>query len=239
MAGGKNLLKTSRVQISAPSPKGKGYVKVYTDTFNGAPRIVLNTGDPNEKQNKAMGFGKIEAPMDLITYMAILTMIEELAVTNMRAVAEGKVDELKPEKYAFDCLGSPPGGGGGSYGQKQEPPVLKATVHFGRGEDKGLYISVISANSERLKAKVPFAMPDARFHKLRTNDGQPASLALQTAVYARAWVNASKMLIPHICNEEYETQPYNGGQRGGQPQRNQPSSNSGGGDDDFGGDIPF
>lgn len=245
------------MKFSAPNPTGRGkYCQYYAGVYMGNPRLVLQTNDPSEVQDKAKGFGRIEAAMDLPTFMAAMTLLRNLGEETLAAIRSGAKDTLKEVKYSIECLSSR--GQGGSPGQ-MPPPVLVTTLHIGRDLQGVIYVSNISADAGRPKVKVPLTLPDKRFHVISA-DRQPLEPSYLSAVCAIAFANIWTNLMPETCQRTFVPPVFGGGggggggnrnfQRGGgnnggqrpyqnnQPARQEAASTEGA-SADFGDDIPF
>lgn len=252
------FLDSAKLKFSAPNPTGKGkYCQYYASVWQGNPRLVLQTNDPNEAQDRNKNFGRIEAPMDLVAFISAMELLRQLGEETWAAVRAGTKDALREVKYSLVCNTIPRGQGGP--GQMPQP-VLLTTVHIGRDAQGVIYMSNVSADETRPKVKVPLALPDKRFHAFtadRQDLDKPAVSALCAIAFAKIWSE----YMPVACQRTYTPPVFGGGaggsgggnrnfQRGGQPQggqrpyqSNPPARNDSGSAEaskaDFGDDIPF
>lgn len=240
----KHILTSSKFKISTPHPTIRGkHCKFGVGTLRGMPRFILWTDDPNEGGDRGKDFGKIVAAMDYVTFMSTVELILSYAKNT-------GTEELRTR---VDCLNHDFKGG-----QRSETPSLQASVIVGRDKDGIIYASIISPDSSRVKVKVPFKLPDARYHQFTGKDGQPLITSEESKIVAQGWATSILGLMPQVCYATYEAPVFQGNkqggggggyqrpgqQGGGQQQRPagggyQRPSEPAGGSEDIGDDIPF
>jgi hypothetical protein len=239
----KHILTSGKFKISTPHPSIRGkHCKFGVGVLRGMPRFILWTDDPNESSDKNKDYGKIVAAMDYITFMSAVKMVAHYATVP-------GTEELRTR---IDCLNHDFKGG-----KRSETPSLQASLIIGRDKDGIIYASVISADGGRVKVKVPFKLPDARYHTFTGQDGRPLSATEESKAVALGWAESLMGLMPQVCYATYEAPVFQGnnaagggggyqrqGQQGGGQQRPagggyQRSSESASASEDIGDDIPF
>jgi uncharacterized membrane protein YgcG len=196
----KNILTSSKLRLSAPSPVARGqYGSLNVEIFNGNPRFVARTGDPAEKGDRAKDYGRIQAPVDLPVFFAIIEMIRQ-------AVAAPGEWKRKVECYNHDYVD----------GKRSQDIMHIADIIVGKDAERVVFMSVISKKQERAVIKFPFGPSDQRYHRFIGQDGTPLPKPELSNMFALAWVNMLEGLIPLISNDTYvPPPPPTGGQGGG------------------------
>jgi hypothetical protein len=192
----KNLLHATQLKLSAPCPtqSGRGkYSKLHVDQYNGNPRIVVTTNDPQDAGNS---YGRIEAAMDLNTFNLICTYINSMCAYP------------NDTKIKIDLLGHPR-----DNGMKSPEPTIMTSVIVGRDAEGRIYITVKDVLKEgRPVVKFIFGPTNSRYVKIVKPGGEPNLESEISQRAAQVWVATAQQILPSICITNYvHPQPPNGG----------------------------
>lgn len=195
----KDITANSNIRLSAPCPSARGkWSKLNFSQWMGNPRLEVMTEDPNDQNNNR---GRITAPMDIITFTAVVNKIRELC------------DSPQEIKWVFE-FAKPQR----NNGQGPSEPMKVASVIVGRNAEGVVFICVKDdAISGRPVIPFPFALTN-RYTKLRKANGEELSKSELSVIAARAWCDAAIRIVTQLCVDRYEhPQPPQGGwgNRGG------------------------
>lgn len=161
--------------------------------FGNQLRVSCYTNLENDKNN-----GRMEAKMDTITAFAFMEQVEMI------------LNDPTPNKLFTECKTVVNG--------DWKNPVLEATLSVGRGEDKVVYVGIISADESR--PRLQFRLRPTDFHALLGANRQPLPEQLVSEIYGRAYLRLMRALCPSVLDthftESERTQKPGGFQKGGQ-----------------------
>lgn len=187
----KSVLTSSKLWVNTPNPhlQGRKNASLGVEVYKGNPAIVLKTGDPSEA-NPQMSFGKIEARMDLATFLIACEMINDI------------IAKPEPDKYKMACLNHIKAQGG----DRSMEPTHVSDFIVGRGADGVIFMSVISIqdNNPNRRLSIPIDLPNKRYHNIIGSDGKILPPAERSNLAARALVGLWKTLVPALCDASYE-----------------------------------
>ncbi len=147
-----------------------------------SPRIDVYTNVHGDKDN-----GRISAPMDAVTFMAVIVELEK--------IIDGVPDvQVK--------IGNKTGGPG-------QQRMLSTTL-VGKDKEGRVYISLIAEGRPQIK----FLFLPSDWHYLAHKDGAKFTEAETTLVYAKAWCRLMSALVPNVM-DTYYTEPFRPNQGGG------------------------
>lgn len=199
-----HALKQSKISISTPLPGNKGiYSKLRYDVFQGNPRIIVDTKDPNlgGQENK---FGRIEAAMEPITFQCFLENLEKA----IKAPSEFK-EIIQCHNHEFSSQG-------------RGDVAHLCDVIVGKDGEGNVYISVISTKNNWPKIKFIYALPDQRYHQMVHGDGTPWTKAEISIQVAKGHLQFLRESVPLVIQFQMDqTDPNSFG--------NKPGGNGGGG----------
>ena len=160
----------NRLSLSAPTPGVEGQTaRLYWAVFDGNPRIIIRTNDPNDEQNS---FGKITAPIDGIICQTVADMIV-LALTkepNWKMKIENK------STYSGN--------------QRFDTPQPINDIIVGNDSEGCVYLSVV----EKERPHVRFFFAPTQWHNFYHGDGNPMSRKEISQLYAKAY----SAMLPNI-----------------------------------------
>lgn len=219
----KNALDNSKLKMSAPSPTapGKNAALVWSLVKN-APRITVFTGDP-EEQNERMGWGKINANLDMPTFYVLMGLIKE----SLTAEPGWK---MKIENKNFTFFG----------GKRSLTPEVVSELHVGKDNSGRCWISVTAAN----RPKIQFFFNAPEFHSLYDAKNEPLSNGEVSKRYTAAYIRALELIMASVATSSWEDPPPPKDRQGG-GNFNRSGAGGGGGQrpappaNDAGDDIPF
>lgn len=174
------------------------------------PRINVFTNVENDKDN-----GIIRAAMDTPTFYILLDRLEHALTAD-----PGFRDYIENKKPPRD--------------RTQRGLELESKTIVGKDKDGLVYMSVLSADESRPRAK--FVFKTSYHHDLiNGSTGQRYSDAEMSVIVARAFLNMMKRLVSNVIDTHYrepEKRPFNGGggnSGGGWKGNNRPTGGGGGG----------
>lgn len=151
------------------------------------PRIDVYTGIPNDVDR-----GRISAPMDPVTFMTLMGLIE--------SIARGENDVVKKiTNYT---------------GRPEEKRVI-STTYVGKDKNGCVFISVTAKDRPKVKFKF---LPSA-YHVFMDKDGTIMDEGKVTEATALGWVKLVSSYTPHLIINQYEEPEYgnNNTQQSAQP----------------------
>lgn len=242
----KNFADHGKLRLTVPAPSGQGkanlswIVKTNARPWEGNEiQLVVNTGNPDEKQNQNLNRGKIIAKVDPISFGAIMQMIREAAE------APGEYHRhYRFVDYTFFNR------------QRSDKPNMTQFFVVKKNAEGIIGVSLIDAvNKQRDKIMFPFNPPG--FNELVDGStGEPISKAELSKAMALGYVNLLEKAFCHLLVTTWVEPPQKqmnngGGNGGGYQQRNNGGGNGyngggngggnsgGGGGSDFSDDLPF
>jgi len=180
-----------KIRLLAPKPDGQRRAPSLTvAVIRNNPRIDVYTEVEGDKDR-----GKITAPMDSVTFFALMDILEK--------TIDGPADE---QTKISNKVGPP-----------QDKRQVSTTI-VGKDKEGRVFISLVA--TERPKVKFVFLPSD--WHTLVHKDGSPYTEAELSMVYARAWLRLMSNLVPAVLDTHFmEPEPrenkggkWNGGNKG-------------------------
>lgn len=167
----KNAMDNVKLRLSTkcPTPSGKGkFANLTWQVVNGNPRIVVYTGDPEDKHD----YGRITAKTDIIIFSMIIEAIRKMS------------QAPKGEKLIINCQDYTWFGG-----KKSEQPEITAQIYVGKDQEGFTYLSVIDpVRKERPKVKFQFKPPS--FSEILDKNGNPLEAEELSRLVANAYADA-------------------------------------------------
>lgn len=160
-------------RLSMYSSTVQGGPRLLWALFDGNPRIIVRTNDPNDEQNN---YGQITAPIDPFTCSALALMIKEAAK------AEPGYRAKIVNKSTWHN------------GKKHDEPVRINDIIVGKDNDGGVYISLHEDNRPNIR----FFFGPSSWHLLVKSDGSPVSKAEFSPLYAVAYADLLLATISSI-----------------------------------------
>ena len=151
-------------RLSLYSGEGRDAPRLYWAIFDGNPRIVVRTQDPNDKDNN---YGTIVAPMDPIIMSVLSDIIRQAAD------AEPGWRQKITNKSTWHN------------GQKLQEPTRINDIIVGKDSEGCVYIALHEDNRPNLR----FLFGPSSFHYLIKNDGSPLSKAELSVLFAKGYAN--------------------------------------------------
>lgn len=151
-------------RLSLYSGEGRDAPRLYWAIFDGNPRIVVRTQDPNDKDNN---YGTIVAPMDPIIMSVLSDIIRQAAD------AEPGWRQKVTNKSTWHN------------GQKLEEPTRINDIIVGKDSEGCVYIALHEDNRPNLR----FLFGPSTFHYLVKNDGSPLTKAELSVLFAKGYAN--------------------------------------------------
>lgn len=151
-------------RLSLYSGEGRDAPRLYWAIFDGNPRIVVRTQDPNDKDNN---YGTIVAPMDPIIMSVLSDIIRQAAE------AEPGWRQKITNKSTWHN------------GQKLQEPTRINDIIVGKDSEGCVYIALHEDNRPNLR----FLFGPSSFHYLIKNDGSPLSKAELSVLFAKGYAN--------------------------------------------------
>ena len=151
-------------RLSLYSGDGRDAPRLYWAIFDGNPRIVVRTQDPNDKDNN---YGTIVAPMDPIIMSVLSDIIRQAAD------AEPGWRQKITNKSTWHN------------GQKLQEPTRINDIIVGKDSEGCVYIALHEDNRPNLR----FLFGPSSFHYLIKNDGSPLSKAELSVLFAKGYAN--------------------------------------------------
>ena len=151
-------------RLSLYSGDGRDAPRLYWAIFDGNPRIVVRTQDPNDKDNN---YGTIVAPMDPIIMSVLSDIIRQAAD------AEPGWRQKITNKSTWHN------------GQKLQEPIRINDIIVGKDSEGCVYIALHEDNRPNLR----FLFGPSSFHYLIKNDGSPLSKAELSVLFAKGYAN--------------------------------------------------
>lgn len=200
----KNALDNRKLHLSAPCPTAKGkwssfQVNVFTAEKTGEPnpRITVYTRDP-EDQGESKNYGKIQANLDPVVFMALMVKLRWICEGAPNTVAEpiqaGAEDKVKMENKNFIFPG----------GRKSEEPVPVSEIHMGKDADGVVWISITAKDRPRIR----FTFGPNQFHTLYHKTGEQFSKGEASVLWALGWIRLMEEMIPPFLISDYVDIPY-------------------------------
>lgn len=189
-------------RLSLYSGEGRDAPRLYWAIFDGNPRIVVRTQDPNDKDNN---YGTIVAPMDPIIMSVLSDIIRQAAD------AEPGWRQKVTNKSTWHN------------GQKLQEPTRINDIIVGKDSEGCVYIALHEDNRPNLR----FLFGPSSFHYLIKNDGSPLSKAELSVLFAKGYANMVMQAVGTIIG--YSS--YAGVYKEHEGEKNasfRPSGNSGG-----------
>ena len=189
-------------RLSLYSGEGRDAPRLYWAIFDGNPRIVVRTQDPNDKDNN---YGTIVAPMDPIIMSVLSDIIRQAAE------AEPGWRQKITNKSTWHN------------GQKLQEPTRINDIIVGKDSEGCVYIALHEDNRPNLR----FLFGPSSFHYLIKNDGSPLSKAELSVLFAKGYANMVMQAVGTIIG--YSS--YAGVYKEHEGEKNasfRPSGNSGG-----------
>lgn len=189
-------------RLSLYSGDGRDAPRLYWAIFDGNPRIVVRTQDPNDKDNN---YGTIVAPMDPIIMSVLSDIIRQAAD------AEPGWRQKITNKSTWHN------------GQKLQEPTRINDIIVGKDSEGCVYIALHEDNRPNLR----FLFGPSSFHYLIKNDGSPLSKAELSVLFAKGYANMVMQAVGTIIG--YSS--YAGVYKEHEGEKNtsyRPSGNSGG-----------
>ncbi len=232
----KNALDNNKLALTAPSPvTGGTTAKLMWNLHNNNPRITVYTGDPSEKDNEKLNYGRIQAHLDLPAAYAVFDAIEQMTKPNVE-----NNTKIKIENKNFTFFG----------GKRSDYPVVQSEVWCGKDRDGVIWISVTAKDRPMVK----FCFLPTEFHHYYNGDGTQMDKGQASCYYARGYLYVLRQLYGQVAFTEFvdlqaqrnEKQNQGGNSRGGWGNK-QGGGNYGGGNNSNrqpaaepdGSDIPF
>lgn len=161
-----------KLRILGPIQDGAKFPSaLQVSVIKNQPRLDVFTNIPNDRD-----YGKISAPMDSLTAMAVIMELER--------IIDGDNDtQVKIVNKS---------------GWKESIKVISNT-YIGKDKEGRVWISITAQD----RAKIKFVFLPSEWHMVVHRDGTPYSEAELSVVYARAWVNLFKQLIPNVLDTHY------------------------------------
>ena len=151
-------------RLSLYSGEGRDAPRLYWAIFDGNPRIVVRTQDPNDKDNN---YGTIVAPMDPIIMSVLSDIIRQAAD------AEPGWRQKITNKSTWHN------------GQKLQEPTRINDIIVGKDSEGCVYIALHEDNRPNLR----FLFGPSSFHYLIKNDGSPLTKAELSVLFAKGYAN--------------------------------------------------
>lgn len=151
-------------RLSLYSGEGRDAPRLYWAVFDGNPRIVVRTQDPNDKDNN---YGTIVAPMDPIIMSVLSDIIRQAAE------AEPGWRQKVTNKSTWHN------------GQKLQEPTRINDIIVGKDSEGCVYIALHEDNRPNLR----FLFGPSSFHYLIKNDGSPLGKAELSVLFAKGYAN--------------------------------------------------
>ena len=189
-------------RLSLYSGEGRDAPRLYWAIFDGNPRIVVRTQDPNDKDNN---YGTIVAPMDPIIMSVLSDIIRQAAE------AEPGWRQKITNKSTWHNV------------QKLQEPTRINDIIVGKDSEGCVYIALHEDNRPNLR----FLFGPSSFHYLIKNDGSPLSKAELSVLFAKGYANMVMQAVGTIIG--YSS--YAGVYKEHEGEKNasfRPSGNSGG-----------
>lgn len=187
----KSVLTSAKLWINTPNPhlQGRKNASLGVEVYKGNPAIVLKTGDPSEA-NPQMSFGKIEARMDLTTFMVACELLQDI------------INNPQPDKRKITCSNHVKG----ADGQRGMEPTHVSDFIVGRGPDGIIFMSVINVtdNNPNRRLSIPLDIPNRKYHNCIGGDGKILTPGDRSNLAARALLSIWKLLVPQLCDASYE-----------------------------------
>lgn len=166
----KNALNEYTIKLVGPEQEGTWKTPILgVSVVGNKPKIDVFTNNDADGDN-----GRITAPMNAQTFMALANTIED--------VVNNKVD-----KMVFINKSGPPG---------KQTDVSQTVV--GRDTDRRVFISVIAKDKPRVK----FIFGPGNWNNVANGDGTMDDV-LRSEIYARAWATLFKHLVPNVLDSQY------------------------------------
>lgn len=184
-----NALSEFKLRLSAPPQQG-GTKKatLAMGIYKNNPRLIVKTNVPNDKD-----FGRITAALNTFTFMALLYLID--------TIADGPVDTKEVLNNNSDYVA----------GRKFDSPVTVSKVMVGKSKEGIVWIAITAKDRPMIK----FEFQTDEWHFLSHADGTNWTEAESSVLYAHAWTNTARSLVPLILKEEYVAPEFNDNGRGG------------------------
>lgn len=166
----------NRLSLSAPTPGVEGQVaRLYWAVFDGNPRIIIRTNDPQDEQNS---FGKITAPIDGIICQTVADMI-------LLALSKEPAWKMKIENKSTY-----------SGNQRFDTPQPVNDIIVGNDNDGCVYLSVV----EKGRPHIRFFFAPTQWHNFYNGDGSAMSRKDISNLYARAYAKIMPEIIGGIIS---------------------------------------
>lgn len=189
-------------RLSLYSGEGRDAPRLYWAIFDGNPRIVVRTQDPNDKDNN---YGTIVAPMDPIIMSVLSDIIRQAAD------AEPGWRQKITNKSTWHN------------GQKLQEPTRINDIIVGKDSEGCVYIALHEDNRPNLR----FLFGPSSFHYLIKNDGSPLSKAELSVLFAKGYANMVMQAVGTIIGYSSYAGVYKE-HEGGKNTSYRPSGNNGG-----------
>lgn len=147
------------------------------------PRIDVFTNIEGDRDN-----GRISAPMDGLTFFALIVKVEEIAA------GEPDVQVKISNKV----------------GKPGEQRIVSHTI-VGKDKEGRCFISVVAQD----RPKIKFTFLPSDWHELAHRDGTPFGEDELSCVYAKAWAKIMSELAPNVMDHHFEERVYNKPGQGG------------------------
>lgn len=179
----KTAMDEYKLKLSAPLQDGQTKAATLSvGLINNSPRINVWTNINGDKDN-----GRISAPMDSITFIALIGELEK--------IIDGENDV---QVKIVNRTGKP-----------GETFVVSTTV-LGKDKEGRVFISVVAEN----RPKIKFTFLPSEWHMLTHKDGTPYTESALSVTYAKAWSRLLSSLLPTVLTNYYvQPEPWDGGKK--------------------------
>ncbi len=171
-----------KLRLEAPLQEGQRRPPALkVSVIRNNPRIDVFTNIDGDRDN-----GRLSAPMDGLTFFALIVKVEEIAA------GEPDVQVKIANKV----------------GRPGEQRIVSHTI-VGKDKEGRCFISVVAQD----RPKIKFTFLPSDWHELSHRDGTPYADAELSCVYAKAWAKLMAELAPNVMDHHFEERVY--GQQGG------------------------
>jgi len=210
--------KKLKLSIPVPDTNKKKWSSLEMGLYANNPRITVWTNFPGD-EGESKGYGKITANLDSPTFLMFLNLLHKC------------IDHPGEVKYHIENKNTEWRGG-----KPSDTPVVVSKLWVGKDKDGIIWISVVSADSDRPKIKFP--LHGSEFHTLYKDNVQ-LSPAEVSCLFAEGYANLMQDMMIQMIGDNYvepppPAKPKDGGKSYGGGGR---SGGYGGGSNDD--DIPF
>lgn len=155
----------NRLTLYGQPVEGGKTPRLVVGLFDGNPRFVVRTGDPNDEK---VNYGQIVSAVDAFTFQLVADLITQ-AVKADNGFREKVVNKSSWKN-----------------GEKLEQPAIVNSIIVGKDSEGCVYISL----HEEGRPNIRFFFGPSQWHHLVKSDGSPVSKPEMSVMYASAYAKA-------------------------------------------------